>query len=123
LTLKDGTRLQYSEATLKGVRDLAETIRHEVTVRELPRVVNALRRGRTVSFGKIGVNDRGITTGRAVYAWDSLMDAREENGRLSIERDGTWTSLGLGVVPNAFVLVELVRRVVAAQRKEQPDEP
>jgi hypothetical protein len=119
LTLKDGTRLEYSEAILKGLREMAETVQHEIMVRELPRVVSALKRGQTVTYGKIQVGHRGITSARIFYAWDSLMDAREENGRLSIMCDGTWHSLGLGAVPNAFVLVELVRRA-AAKRQQEP---
>jgi len=119
LMLIDGTRIQYSEATLEGVEELSSTVKHAIIRRELPRIAGALRNGETVTYGNIRLDRHGITTGRKRISWTSVTDAREQNGRVSVRAGGRWQSLGTGSVPNAHVLVEVVQRKEAAPNQRQ----
>jgi hypothetical protein len=110
----DGKKLIFKD-TLGNIVKLGETIRDETTRRLLPRAVQALQAGETISFGKIAISKEGISQGKDTVPWDQIENIRLNRGIVAItwkDKRLKWSSIRVRETPNVFVLLAIVNQVV-----------
>lgn len=93
-----------------AARVAAETLRHM-----LPRMRTAIARGATVAFGPIALAREGISYDGRLLPWDQVGGIeRDRYGEIVVrERNGggRWARVAVSQVPNAHVLLPLVREL------------
>lgn len=85
---------------------------------KLQPAIEAVNRGETVSFGRLGVSREGISHGRKQLPWQAFGGLALHQGQVSIAQQpkGSFATVGLGLVTNYALLVHLVEAV----RSQQP---
>jgi hypothetical protein len=119
LELRDGQRIQFSDATLKEVADLCRAVEAGTRGPLLQTVVEDLRQGETVSFGKITATREGLSAGNTTLTWNEIEDIEIADGWVRARQAGRWRNLALiSRMQNAHVLVALMERLQAAREEE-----
>jgi hypothetical protein len=112
LELKNGKRVQYSDATLQDVNGLCRAIEDETLAPMLQAAIERLRAGQPVSFGKITATQTGLNNGPNTLSWDEIEDVELADRWVRIQQDDRWRNLAMTArVQNAHVLTALVKRV------------
>jgi hypothetical protein len=105
---------------MDGKTRLMETVREEVQTRQLPPVLEAVKAGKTVTFGAFGVNAQSISYKGEILAWEMIDQMAVVNRRgyrvLSFTRAGSRLVTSALVcpltgVPNDFVMMEVIRQI------------
>ncbi len=79
-----------------------------------PQIVSAYNAGNTLSFGRLGVNQQGLSNGQELVAWEQVKEVQlnEKTGIYSIKKEGkmlNWFSAKSFDIPNLAVLQDLVK--------------
>jgi hypothetical protein len=86
---------------------LVDLVRQQIAAREVPRALEALRQGESVSFGPCELSPAGLRVDRDI-AWSDVADLRIEDTHLVVAgRDDELARVSVERVPNPFVLVEV----------------
>jgi len=111
-TFKQGSPLQNS-------RDMGLRMMREISKLHLPAAQAAYRAGQTLSFGRITVNQQGLSNGKVIVPWNQLSNVAVQSGKVYIEKDGyrlNWSPVRSAEVPNLSVLIALVKSIVQGQK-------
>jgi hypothetical protein len=80
----------------------------------LPRAIGAYNSGATLPFGRLSVNQAGISNGKETLPWSDLERVTFGNGLLLVMRKGKrlrWAYTPVRATPNVYVLVALVNYI------------
>lgn len=88
-----------------------------------PLAVEAINRGETVAFGKLGVSREGITSGRKTLPWSHYAGIVLQQGQVTVAQHGKgrFATVGLGQIENYLVLVHVIDTV--AKQVPRPGQP
>ncbi|WP_420645008.1 DUF6585 family protein [Candidatus Leptofilum sp.] len=118
-TLKDTAgqtmRLNLTPGNLENSDQLAQTIQHEVTRRQLAQAFTKLNAGLTVDFGPLSVTKDGIQNGRNHLPWSEFKEARlTYKGYFRIwPKFGSksWAKIEMQKIPNLFTFLALANQL------------
>jgi hypothetical protein len=103
-----------------NIAELGTVITRRVTEVALPRAIDALRAGHTVTFGDLAVNMSGVASaGKGAVPWTEIQKVSVNNGVVSLARQGkwlSWSSKQAKEIPNLFVFLELADRLARGGR-------
>jgi hypothetical protein len=104
----------------QDIAELGNAIAERVTAVALPRAVDAVRAGQTVTFGDLSLNLSGIAAaGKGAVPWSEIQKVNVYNGQVSVSRQGkwlSWSSQQAKDIPNLFVFLALANRLAAGAR-------
>jgi hypothetical protein len=109
--LLSGKRISIDAAVYRDQYDLAEQLTTRLTAALTARILRELRAGKQVAFGRILVDQSGVTYKRDTLPWREIHDIRIDNGMLEINRRGKllsrvhWAQVPAERAPNAFALL------------------
>jgi hypothetical protein len=111
ITTKGGETAVFERA-LSNWEGLADTIQIETAKFLVEPSEDNYRAGKTLEFGEISVDQKGVTIKKEFIPWQDVKDVRIGNGHLRFYRpgfwNGGWKSIPLGDVPNAPVLLKVL---------------
>lgn len=100
-----------------AIGELGEALSKGIVYEQLPKVLDAIHAGETLTFGPVAVNLQTIRHGRATLRWDEVQRFMVVRGLILIRRHGrakAWARLRYARTPNAAVLLvvleEMLRR-------------
>lgn len=105
-------------SAIKSVEELGATIRDKIGERLLPRAAKQYDEGQTVQFGQITVSRQGVGDGRTILPWRKFKGIHVNDGAILVNKDGEWakwSNIKSGSVPNVFVFVDLVNKIIGIQ--------
>jgi|GEM_PF-2212377 len=117
ITPQSGTDIQFR---LKGsgipdIEQFSNTIRNEVTRRQLPSAIATFNEGGTIQFGKLSVSRTGINNGKETLAWSDIEELKLNKGSIKFlkkDKSSNWPDVLMGQTPNVFVFMALVNNVL-----------
>jgi hypothetical protein len=119
VVLPDGGKVKLTHF-YDGIAELGQTIAREVTREHLPRAIEAVQAGRTVTFGDLQVSLAGLTSGRhGLLPWTQVEEIQVVQGYLKLRRAGkwlAWSSKPVKQIPNLFVFLNLADRLHRAHQ-------
>lgn len=89
LVRNDGSRFTIAR-DLKNGSEISDLVEEEVMASKLSTVRAQYRRGETVEFGNLQVNQYGIVDLDDAVTWEQLEDIRLEKDVLSLKYEGKW---------------------------------
>ncbi|MFI8436168.1 DUF6585 family protein [Streptomyces sp. NPDC079020] len=108
LRTRAGARAEITEA-YEGAGIWGSWIPDAITRAQAPAVLDAVRDGRRVTFGRFTVCARGVTTARkGLLPWRQVGEIRVSAGRMVVRRSGRtrpWASTAVWNVPNCQVFL------------------
>jgi hypothetical protein len=119
VTCPDGKEMVFRNF-LDDLPWLGQIIERETLPYLLPLAVAALEKGEVLDFGPLGVDPEGLrSTPEKLLSWNEVKEVTVANGLLKVTQIGkllAWFKTPLGQVPNAHVLLALVRLYQNADR-------
>lgn len=115
LQLYDGSRLKYTNNSLKNVQKLGEAILHETSQVLYPKAMTKFNKGKTVKFGSLGVSQDGLSYGSSLLDWKEIDGVRIKQGYVSVRKKGkwlNWCNIAVASIPNLYVFLSLVNQIV-----------
>jgi len=124
--IKTGTTYLYTVRRVDGkttkithfydrIAQLGNTIADRVTDVQLPRAIDALRAGQTVTFGDLSLNMTGMASaGKGALPWTEIQKVTVNQGVVSVAKQGKWLSWSAKQardIPNLFVFLALATRL------------
>lgn len=109
----DGISVEIPNS-LRGYDTLSQAILQETLERKLPAVASRIHHGKTVAFGKYGVNIEGISAGADFLPWEQVTSINDSNNEIQImQRDARrpWSKAAIGTIPNAHVLLAMAQHI------------
>jgi hypothetical protein len=110
VTRNDGVCLKLTQF-YDGIAALGETIAREVSRVQVPRALDAIEHGHTLTFGDLAVNAGGIVcTGHGSVPWTEVERVQVNRGYVALRRAGkwlAWSSKPASQIPNLFVLMTI----------------
>lgn len=97
------------------VEELGDLVHNTVTRTKIPQVFAAYNAGQTITFGPLSVSAQGIGNGKSVLPWAEVKDISIQSGYIAVSKAGKWlrwSSQPVSAVPNPFLFIALVRRVL-----------
>jgi hypothetical protein len=122
LRMMDGRRVVFSDG-IRNVEQLGKQIQAGVSTELLPRALAAVRGGQTISFGKFGINQGGITLNTAILPWNEVASIDVKRGAIVIrKRDQrrAWGTTSVGVTPNVFIFLAVAEQLRRAAISTPP---
>ena len=113
--LKNGKKLVIDNELFKKAEELGDGIQKQVTRCLMPKYIELLRSGGTAKFGKLSINNQGISNGKEMIPWPQVRDIRINLGYFNINKDGkwlAWSSVMAAHIPNLYVFLGLVDQIV-----------
>lgn len=124
-----GTTYTYTIRTFQGetlklnnsvskVAQLGALIQGETFKRLMPRALETYNGGGTLQYGKLRINQTGISNGKEAVPWAQVKGVQVSNGYISVKKEGkwlTWANVAVAQTPNFFVFLALVDRIVGVQ--------
>jgi hypothetical protein len=110
----DGKRIVFDDH-IAQIKQLGDTIQEKFTRVKLPGMLAAFKRGERLAFGPVSLDDRGLSHGKSFLPWDEVESIKLERGIFMIQKKGNWlrwSSVSVPQVPNLFIFMEIVDRVV-----------
>ncbi|HZN71189.1 MAG TPA: DUF6585 family protein [Micromonosporaceae bacterium] len=88
-------------------------IQREVTVAQLPRVMETIGRGGTCRFGDLAINRDGLSIGERALGWPEIQEIDVASGYLRIKKTGKFlrSTQPVSKIPNFFVFLSAVHEV------------
>jgi hypothetical protein len=114
----DGQKVVFNDQ-VKNVQNLGDLIQQEVMRCLLPRAFARYQEGKPVTFGKITVEQEGLTYNNAFLPWREVQSVKLAQGMLVVNQEGKWLSwckVSVASIPNLFVLLALIDNIVGVER-------
>jgi len=110
LRLEDGEVLYFTPNAEYFQNQLAARIQYEHCTRMLPSMLAKLTASETLDFGPLQVGPAGIDCSQGFFRWDQILTAGMSKTKVQIFGDsGSW-EFHAASVPNATLLLALIRR-------------
>jgi hypothetical protein len=116
---EDGSRLVLT-TRIQHIETLGAAIQQEITRRKLPAAVQGYDLGQPVKFGKLVVENEGMRYNDAFLPWEDIDEVKVDKGVVMVRKKGkwlNWKNVSVALIPNFFVFLALVDRVVGIKRK------
>jgi hypothetical protein len=110
----DGYEVNLNDRFNK-VGELGDLVHNSVTATKIPQVFAAYNAGQTITFGPLSVSTQGISNGKNLLPWAEVKDISIQSGYIAVSKAGKWlrwSSQPVAAVPNPFLFIALVRRVL-----------
>jgi hypothetical protein len=102
----DGYQIKLDNLT-KDIAELGPVVAQGITRELVPRALQAIRGGQTLTFASLSLSQRGIANRREMLPWSQIQGVNVHQGRATIKKVGTsrvfWTER-VAKIPNFFVL-------------------
>ncbi len=101
------------------VAQLGALIQSETFKRLMPQAIESYNGGGTLQYGKLSINQVGISNGKETVAWAQVKGVQISNGFIAVKKEGkwlTWANVSVAQTPNFFIFLALVDRIVGVQR-------
>ncbi len=98
---------------------LGALIQSETFKRLMPQAIESYNGGGTLQYGKLSINQVGISNGKETVAWAQVKGVQISNGFIAVKKEGkwlTWANVSVAQTPNFFIFLALVDRIVGVQR-------
>lgn len=105
----DGSALTLFHMNI-NLLNLSTLIKEQIVPLQIPSMIGAFQQGQTLDFGKIQVNQQGITLGTRQLPWSSIKSIRQEMNRVviyDIIHNKPQCKLPVVRVPDLFLLFAL----------------
>ena len=115
---KDGLKIVLTDR-FADVEEIGNRISAEITNYLWPHVFAAYNAGNPITFGPLTVSLQGIGDGLEVLPWSQITDIRMNRGYINVKKADkwlNWSTMRVAKVPNVFVFMTLVSRVLKSQR-------
>ncbi len=103
---------------LSDFDDLAAAVKTQVYPLLLPEMSRALRQGRTLTFGRLRLNSKGVRQGRRMLPWSRLEQVRLEGGVVHLRSAHASGRVELRLhaqdIPNLEVCLQLIEQLSRA---------
>jgi hypothetical protein len=107
ITDRNGGTAMFTEA-YSNIIELGNAIVNEVTRRQVPRILDRIRAGETVEFGRLALSSAGVTMDGQLLPWAEVASVKPG---IYIEKIGrqwlTWGHISESLVPNAQAFLQL----------------
>lgn len=117
----DGYKIKLDNTT-KGIAELGQAVTRGITRELVPRALNSIRAGQTLTFGRFSVNQQGIGNGKEFIPWPQVQAVNVNRGQVTVKKAGkflNWGSAMVAKIPNFFVFLavseEMIRQVSGGQ--------
>lgn len=109
----DGLELHIDDA-VKDVKELGQLIQSRTYEFQLPRYKKMYDEGRTISFGKLSINQLGIIKGNKNISWKDIKKIEIKDGYVHIFKGRMlrWSSTPVSEVSNFYVYSSLVNDIM-----------
>jgi hypothetical protein len=74
-----------------------------------------------VYFGPLAVSQMGLTKGNQTVPWSEIHGVQVQKGYIKIKKQGRWfnfANVPVSSVPNVFVLLSLVDRIIGVNARK-----
>ena len=119
LRRSDGATFKFND-NIGNVEALGNTIADETARTLLPRYIAAYQAGQTLPFGKISLNQQGVTNGKEWLPWSQVREIQITRGYLSFKKvggkQGNWMGIPASQIPNVAVFMALVNSIQSGKR-------
>lgn len=119
ITDRQGQSTTFTEV-FYHIEELANVIRKEVALRQVPRLLERLRAGEALPFGRLTLLAEGLSLDGHFLRWDEVASV-ETGPIIYIEKKGrrwlTWGSISANEVPNLFAFVQLSQKLLKPQEE------
>jgi hypothetical protein len=117
ITPQSGTEIQFrlKKNAIPDIEQFSNTIRNEVTRRQLPKAIATFNEGGTIQFGNLSVSGTGINNGKETMAWSDIEELKLNKGSIKFlkkDKSSNWPDVLMGQTPNVFVFMALVNNVL-----------
>ncbi len=116
----DGATFKFND-NIHNVEALGNAIAGESARTLWPRSIAAYQAGQTLSFGKISLNQQGVSDGKELLPWYQVKEIKVNRGFLSIKKEGNkrgnWKLIQASTIPNVGVFVALVNYIQSSKRR------
>jgi hypothetical protein len=100
------------------VAQLGALIQNETFKRLMPRAIETYNGGGTLRYGRLSVNQAGISNGKETIPWVQVKGIQISNGFIVVKKEGkwlTWANVSVAQTPNFFIFLALVDRIVGVR--------
>lgn len=119
LRRSDGATFKFND-NIGNVEALGNTIADETARTLWPRYIAAYQAGQTLPFGKISLNQQGVTNGKEWLPWSQVREIQITRGYLSLKKvggkQGNWMGIPASQIPNVDVFMALVNSIQSGKR-------
>jgi hypothetical protein len=101
------------------VGELGALIQQQVLKHKMPGAIETYNSGATLQFGKLNISQLGINNGKETIPWEQVSGVQLSEGHIIIKKAGKWlrwAGVDGSKVPNLFLFVALVDRIVGVNR-------
>lgn len=110
---EDGRKAIFNDA-LSHVEQLGKTIQQQTFQHLFPRAVTSYMAGESLNFGKLTINQQGVSNGKELIPWGDVKQVQLNQGVISISKQGRWfkwSNVTVAQTPNVFVFLQLVSHI------------
>jgi hypothetical protein len=110
----DGETIKLTNS-IRKVGELGTRIQQQVLKHKMPGAIEAYNSGDTLQFGKLSISQTGINNGKETIPWEQVNGVQIVSGYITIKKTGKWlrwAGVDASQVPNIFLFVALVDRIV-----------
>ncbi len=100
------------------VAQLGALIQSETFKRLMPRAIETYSGGGTLQYGKLSMNQAGISNGKETVPWALVKGVQISNGFIAVKKEGkwlTWANVAVAKTPNFFIFLALVDRIIGVK--------
>lgn len=120
LRTADGQKIVFGNS-IKKVEQLGTLVQQQVNQLRFPGAVSAYNAGQVVNFGPLAVSQMGLTKGNQTVPWNEIQGVQVQKGYIKVKKQGKWLNFAnvrVSAVPNVFVFLALVDRIVGVGTKK-----
>jgi hypothetical protein len=117
----DGYQLKLDNMT-KGIAELGQAVAQGVAQALVPRALQSIQAGQTLTFAQFSINAQGIGNGRETIPWQQVEAVNVNRGQISIQKAGkffNWGSAPVSKIPNFLVFIALSQEMIRQTRNPQ----
>lgn len=114
----DGRKIKLTRSIHK-IEEVGPMLHQAVTKHQVPKAIDTLKSGGTVSFGPFALNNQGLTMKNKPIPWNEIKSVRVNNGSIMVDRAGkiTWSGIAASSIPNLYLFLTLIDRIVGVNSK------
>lgn len=123
LQMRNGAQYTLSRLNINQTA-LSQIIKEQVVPLQLPELIDAYHTGQTLAFGKVRLNQQGISIGARLLPWSQVKSVGLQGDILvifDITRHNPWGRAIAAKVPNLFLLFALTDYVRDSSHSKEPD--
>jgi hypothetical protein len=105
--------------TIRKIGELGGIIQQQVLKHKMPGAIETYNNGGTLQFGKLSISQMGINNGKETVPWEQIGGVQIASGYVVIKKTGKWlrwAGVDASKIPNLFLFVALVDRIVGINR-------